>query len=81
MQSEYHFLDWLWIPIELKLKARVLHGGVKPWLSKLDVPEWPELAGDRLGWGWRKMLKSIKIRTYLVLQVRDRRWIERKMPR
>jgi hypothetical protein len=24
-----------------------------------DVPEWQELAGDRLG--WRKMLKSIKI--------------------
>ena len=34
---------------------------VKPWLSELDVPEWQELAGDRLG--WRKMLKSIKIRT------------------
>jgi hypothetical protein len=37
---------------------------VKPWLSELDVtqdvPEWQELAGDRLG--WRKMLKSIKIR-------------------
>jgi hypothetical protein len=32
---------------------------VKPWLSKLDVPEWQELAGDRLG--WRKMSKSIKI--------------------
>jgi hypothetical protein len=30
-------------------------------LSELDVPEWQELAGDRLG--WRKMLKSIKIRT------------------
>jgi hypothetical protein len=29
--------------------------------SELDVPEWQELAGDRLG--WRKMLKSIKIRT------------------
>jgi hypothetical protein len=52
---------------------------VKPWLSELDVPEWQELAGDRLG--WRKMLKSIKIRTQLVLQVQDRRWIERKMPR
>jgi hypothetical protein len=38
---------------------------VKPWLSGLDVPEWQELAGDRLG--WRKMLKSIKIRTQLVL--------------
>jgi hypothetical protein len=49
---------------------------VKPWLSELDVPEWQELAGDRLG--WRKVLKSIKIRTYLVLQVQDRRWIERK---
>jgi hypothetical protein len=23
---------------------------VKPWLSELDVPEWQELAGDRLGW-------------------------------
>jgi hypothetical protein len=34
---------------------------VKPWLSELDIPEWQELAGDRLGWG--KMLKSIKIRT------------------
>jgi hypothetical protein len=35
---------------------------VKPWLSEaLDVPEWQKLAGDRLG--WRKMLKSIKIRT------------------
>jgi hypothetical protein len=34
---------------------------VKPWLSELDVPEWQELEGDRLG--WRKMLKSIKIRT------------------
>jgi hypothetical protein len=34
---------------------------VKPWLSELGVPEWQELAGDRLG--WRKMLKSIKIRT------------------
>jgi hypothetical protein len=34
---------------------------VKPWLSELDVPEWRELAGDRLG--WRKMLKSIEIRT------------------
>jgi hypothetical protein len=34
---------------------------VKPWLSELHVPEWQELAGDRLG--WRKMLKSIKIRT------------------
>ena len=34
---------------------------VKPWLSELDVPEWQELAGDRLG--WRKMLKSTKIRT------------------
>jgi hypothetical protein len=33
---------------------------VKP-LSELDVLEWQELAGDRLG--WRKMLKSIKIRT------------------
>jgi hypothetical protein len=22
---------------------------VKPWLSELDVPEWQELAGDRLG--------------------------------
>jgi hypothetical protein len=32
-----------------------------------DVPEWQELAGDRLG--WRKMLKSIKIRTQLVLLV------------
>jgi hypothetical protein len=52
---------------------------VKPWLSELDVPGWQELAGDRLG--WRKMLKSIKIRTQLVLQVQDRRWIERKMPR
>jgi hypothetical protein len=52
---------------------------VKPWLSELDVPEWQELAGDRLG--WRKMLKSIKIRTQLVLQVQDRRWIERKIPR
>jgi hypothetical protein len=52
---------------------------VKPWLSDLDVPEWQELAGDRLG--WRKMLKSIKTRTQLVLQVQDRRWIERKMPR
>jgi hypothetical protein len=39
---------------------------VRPWLSELDVPEWQELAGDRLG--WRKMLKSIKIRA-LVLQV------------
>jgi hypothetical protein len=29
---------------------------VKPWLSELDVPEWQELAGERLG--WRKMLKS-----------------------
>jgi hypothetical protein len=48
---------------------------VKPWLSGLDVPEWQELAGDRLGWG--KMLKSIKIRTQLVLQVQGRRWIER----
>jgi hypothetical protein len=53
---------------------------VKPWLSELDVPEWQqELAGDRLG--WRKRLKSTKIRTQLVLQVQDRRWIERKMPR
>jgi hypothetical protein len=52
---------------------------VKPWLSELDVLEWQELAGDRLG--WRKVLKSIKIRTQLVLQVQDRRWIERKMPR
>jgi hypothetical protein len=34
---------------------------VKPWLIELDVPEWQELAGDRLG--WRKRLKSIKIRT------------------
>jgi hypothetical protein len=34
---------------------------VKPWLSELDVPEWQELTGDRLG--WIKMLKSIKIRT------------------
>jgi hypothetical protein len=34
---------------------------VKPWLSELDVPEWQELAGDRLG--GRKMLKGIKIRT------------------
>ena len=34
---------------------------VKPWLSELDVPEWQELAGDRLGW-W-KILKSTKIRT------------------
>jgi hypothetical protein len=34
---------------------------VKPWLSELDVPEWQELVGDRLG--WREMLKSIKIRT------------------
>jgi hypothetical protein len=33
----------------------------KPWLSELDVPEWQELAGDRLE--WRKMSKSIKIRT------------------
>jgi hypothetical protein len=24
---------------------------VRPWLSELDVPEWQELAGDRLGWG------------------------------
>jgi hypothetical protein len=23
---------------------------VKLWLSELDVPEWQELAGDRLGW-------------------------------
>jgi hypothetical protein len=51
----------------------------KPWLSELDEPEWQELAGDRLG--WRKTLKTIKIRTELVLQVQDRRWIERKMPR
>jgi hypothetical protein len=36
---------------------------VKPWLSELDVPEWQELAGDRLGLGWRKMSKSTKIRT------------------
>jgi hypothetical protein len=35
---------------------------VAPWLSELDVPEWQELAGDRL-LGWRRMLKSIKIRT------------------
>jgi hypothetical protein len=34
---------------------------VKLWLSELDVPEWQELAGDRLG--WRHMLKSTKIRT------------------
>jgi hypothetical protein len=35
---------------------------VKPWLgSELDVPEWQELAGDRLR--WRKRLKSIKVRT------------------
>jgi hypothetical protein len=34
---------------------------VKPWLSELDVDVPQELAGDRLG--WRKMLKSIKIRT------------------
>jgi hypothetical protein len=34
-----------------------------PWLSELDVPEpeWQELAGDLLG--WRKMSKSINIRT------------------
>jgi hypothetical protein len=38
---------------------------VKPWLSELDVPEWQELAGNRLG--WRNMLKSTKIRTQLVL--------------
>jgi hypothetical protein len=48
-------------------------------VSELDVPEWQELAGDRLG--WREVLKSIKLRTALVLQVQDRRWIERKMPR
>jgi hypothetical protein len=29
------------------------------------VPEWQELAGDRLE--WREMLKSIKIRTQPVL--------------
>jgi hypothetical protein len=34
---------------------------VKPWLGELDVPEWQELAGYRLR--WKKMLKSIKIRT------------------
>ena len=51
---------------------------VKPWLSELDVPEWQELAGDRLG--WREMLKSTNTRTQHVLQVQDRRWIERKMP-
>ena len=35
---------------------------VKPWLSELECrSEWQELAGDRLG--WRKVLKSIKIRT------------------
>jgi hypothetical protein len=39
---------------------------VKPWLSELDVSGWQELlAGDRLG--WRKMLKSTKIRTQLML--------------
>jgi hypothetical protein len=33
---------------------------VKPLLSELQVPEWQELAKDRQG--WKKMLKSIKIR-------------------
>jgi hypothetical protein len=34
---------------------------VKLWLSKLDVVEWKELAGDRLG--RRKALKSTTLRT------------------
>jgi hypothetical protein len=33
---------------------------VKPWLSELDVLEWQELAGDRLG--WREMPKSTDTR-------------------
>ena len=52
---------------------------VRPWLSELDGPEWRELVGDRLG--WRKMLKSTKIRAWPVLQVQDRRWIERTVLR
>jgi len=32
---------------------------VKPLLSELQVPEWQELAKDRLE--WKKMLKSIRI--------------------
>jgi hypothetical protein len=40
---------------------------VRPLLSELQVPEWQELAKD---WRkWRKMLKSIMIRRYFVLQV------------
>jgi hypothetical protein len=38
---------------------------VKRWRSEVDVLEWQELAGDRLG--WRNLLKSIKIRTQRVL--------------
>jgi hypothetical protein len=57
----------------------IKHAVAIPLLRLLSRVEWQELAGDRLG--WRKMLKSTKIRTQLVLQVQDRRWIERKMPR
>jgi hypothetical protein len=36
-------------------------GAAYKTVAELDVPEWQELAGDRLG--WREMSKSIKIRT------------------
>jgi hypothetical protein len=40
---------------------------VRPLLSELQVRKWQELAKDRPK--WRKMLKSIRIRRYFVLQV------------
>jgi hypothetical protein len=42
---------------------------VRPLLSELQVLEGQELAKDRRGWGWRNMLKSIRIRREFVLQV------------
>jgi hypothetical protein len=40
---------------------------VKPLLSELQVPEWQELAKDRRK--WEKMLESIRMRIWFVLQV------------
>ena len=54
---------------------------VKPWLSELDVPEWQELAGDRLWGGGRCMLKSTKVRTHVCCRFTARRHVAADRPR
>jgi hypothetical protein len=55
---------------------------VRPLLSELQVPEWQELAKDRQK--WRKMSKSIKIRSIVCFAgIYTRSWVAvcAKIPR